>query len=196
MELFYSFLTGFFVWLLLFQSKRRSTTRLRAMAGKVVYSVKSDRSRGWCWALFVLFLLFLIHDVITALKNSDIPLESQFVLAALFFLVLMIGIPAGIDNALKVTEQGFLCEECGILHSLGRLLFVPWNQIDKCQWVPFGFGKIAHIDKNDNRLIIAEDSITRGNRADLTAALGRFVSVFDETGGLLAKPEQDKTPEK
>jgi hypothetical protein len=194
MQLLCSLLTGFFIWLFVFQWKCKSIERLRAIAGNVVYSAKSDRSNGWRWVLFAFFLFGLISNVVTALPRSYIPLGSQFGLAVLFSLVLMVGMPVGMDNVLNVCEQGFLCGECGISRSLGRLLFVPWNQIGKCRWAPFGFGQIAHVNNIDNSLIIAEDGFAHGNRADLTAAIGRFVSVYDETGGLLAKPETEPDP--
>jgi hypothetical protein len=192
MELFCSLLTGFFLWLLVFQWRHKSVARLHAMTGRIEYSVKTIRSSQWHWILLVFFLFSLISNIVTALRSSYIPLESHFGFTLLFALVLLIGVPAGVKNVLEVYEKGILSGECGIFSSLGRLLFVPWNQVAKCQWVPYGFEHMAFIHQAHKCLTIPEDSIAPEHKTDVTASIGRFVPVYDVDGDLLAKPDQEQ----
>jgi hypothetical protein len=155
---------------------------------------RAERPRGLGrWILFAYLLLGLLMNIGSSfVRHRTASLGNSFAFAVLFAVVLLLGIRTVSKIALEVRDRGVLCGKCGVRLSRGKLLFVPWNQISVCLWVPKGYGSVARIYEKPNHFNIAEDSIVPGQKTAITAALGRFSPVYDEDGSLLAEPEQRK----
>ena len=158
MELLCALLTGFFLWLLVYQWRRKSITRWRHLAGGHLCTAESTRPRRVRWAFFAYFSFMLLGHVASAVFwHTRSNLESQFGVAGVFTLVLLLGIPVTRNIALEVREHGVFCGKVGDRVSTRRLHFVPWNLIAACQWVPKSFGVISRFDNVLNRLTIAQE---------------------------------------
>jgi len=192
MQLFFALLAGFFLWLFVFLWNRNCLIRLRAVAGKVEFTVKRTRKSPWNWILLVFFCACLIILCTIALTTSNIGLGTQSGFSILFAWVLILSIPSGIFSAVEVCENGVICTKSNVSRSSGQMRFIPWNQIFKCQWVPSGHGHIATVYDNPNCLIIGEDSVPSEQRDAITATLSRYAPVYDEDEELLSKPENDR----
>ena len=192
MELLCALLTGFFLWLLVYQWRRKSITRWRHLAGGHLCTAESTRPRRVRWAFFAYFSFMLLGHVASAVFwHTRSNLESQFGVAGVFTLVLLLGIPVTRNIALEVREHGVFCGKVGDRVSTRRLHFVPWNLIAACQWVPKSFGVISRFDNVLNRLTIAQEAVPLEEKTAVTAALGQFVPVYDHDGVLLAEPDAE-----
>ena len=194
MELFCSLLTGFFLWLLLFQLRCKSIARVRQLAGNLVFAARSTRPRWVRWGFFIFFLFVLLNnifDIILSGHHVRFHLGGQFSFAAFVALVIWLGIPATRNIAIEVREQGVLLGRFGDRVSLGSPYFVPWNQIATCQWVPKSFGTVSRFREARNCLTIAQDAISPEQKTAVTAAVGQFAVVYDHDGTLLAEPDKE-----
>jgi hypothetical protein len=189
MELLCSLLTGFFFWLLVFHWRRRSIARMRRLAGKLLCSAESARTRWVRWAIFAYFAIGLFWNVIGVILGRSFVLADQFSCAAVFAVVLMLGLPLTRNIALEVRERGVFCGRVGDRVSMSRLHFVPWNQIATCQWVVRSYGVVSRFDDARNCLSIAQDAISPEQKRAITAAVGQFVVVYDHDGTLLTEPD-------
>jgi hypothetical protein len=196
-ELFCTLLTGFFLWLFVYQWRRKSIARWRQLAGELFCVAESTRPRRVRRAFFIYFSLFWLLNVVAALcavhvgAHVTFDLGNQCVLAVVFAVTLMLGIPATRNIALEVRGHGVLCGKVGNRASRGRLYFVPWNQIATCQWVPKSYGAVSRFDHGRNCLTIAQVAIRPEQKAAVTAAIGQFATVYDRDGALLAEPDKE-----
>jgi hypothetical protein len=190
-ELFCALLTGFFLWLLIYQWRRKSIARWRRVAGDHLCTAASTRGRQARWVFFVFFLLALLSNGYNAVSQPGFALGSQFGLAVTFALVLLLGIPTTANIALEVHRRGVFCSKVGDRVSATRRHFVPWNQIAACQWVPKSYGVGSRFDDTFNRLTIAQEAVSPETKAAVTAAVGQFVPVYDHDGALVAEPDED-----
>jgi hypothetical protein len=194
MELFSALLAGFFSWLLVFHWYRRTSARRRERAGALLFRadnaippLKRHRSSLIACAYMLLCLLGTVSNVLISRQatRSDLP----FQIAAQFTVALLFAVPLGrTDIALEVREQGVLHSMSGKSRWLGRLNFTAWGEIRDCKWTPTVTAFQARPFLGILRL--AEDVIGPQQRAAATAALGRFVPVYDRHGVLLAKPDE------
>jgi hypothetical protein len=195
MELLCTLLTGFSLWLLVFHWRRKSIAQVRQLAGELVYRAKSPRPRRMHWAWFVCLLLLLIPSLAAQLAGRH-TLVSEFSLALSLSVVLLLGIPARANTLLEVRGRGILCSKYGDRNRTRPFMFTPWNQIATYQWVPKSFGAIGRLDDTHGRFTLAEDAIALDQKANITAAIGRFVPVYDNDGALLARPEAGQEKQK
>jgi hypothetical protein len=191
MELLCALLTGFFLWLLVYQWRRKSIARWRQVAGSLICVAKSTRPRRVRWAFFIYFSLILIAHICSAVVGNHLTFDSQLGVALVFTIVLLLGIPARRHIALEVRERGVFCGRVGDRISTGRLHFVPWNQIATCQWVVKSYGVASRFDDARNCLTIADNSVPPDQKSAVTAALGRFAIVYDHDGTRLAEPDEE-----
>ena len=194
MELSCSLLTGFFLWLFVYHWRRKSIARMRRLAGNHVFTAGSTVTRTLRWTFFVylsLVLLVQLGDAILFPRLAQLTLSSDFGLAVLFAAVLMLGIPRTRNTAIEIRERGVLFGVGVNFRSREGLQFVPWNQIAACQWVPKRFGGIARFDGTHNFLTIGQDAVPPEQKTGVTAAMGRFVPVYDQDSAPLAKPDEE-----
>lgn len=193
MELVCALLAGFFLWLLTYQWRRKSIVRWRQVAGGHLCTAESTRPRRVRWAFFAYFSFMLVGNIVSAMFwHTHSNLASQFGIAGVFTLVLLLGIPLTRNIALEVRERGVFCGKIGDRIAAGRLHFVPWNQIKVCHWVPKSFGVVSNFNSAFNRLTVAQSGVWPERKAAVTAAVGRFVPVYDYHGALLAKPGETR----
>lgn len=189
MQLLCSLLTGFFLWLLIYQWRRKSIGRMRRLAGDLVFMTKTAHSRRWLWVLFGYVFVYFLCVVVSTLSTPHAILATQFALAGLFAVVLLLGIPLISSTALEIREFGVLCGKHGNGLSIGKVILVPWDQIESCRWVAGTFVGVPKGDKAHKHLVFALDAIPMEQKEPLIAAAGRFVPVHAYDGTLLAKPE-------
>jgi len=189
-ELFCALLMGFFLWLMVFHSRRKSINRLRQLAGNNVFQGKSACARRLHWAWFAILVVWVFLGIAGHFAGRQ-TLGSQFGLALWFSIILLLGIPARANMALEVRERGILCGKSGDRRQIGRLVFTPWSQIGTCQWVPKSFGGITKLNDINNCFTIAQDAIAPEHKDGVTAAIGQFAPIYDHDGTLLAKPDQE-----
>ena len=139
--------------------------------------------------------MLIVNICIILIDKQTHPEDLALAAALQLFLVLLFAVPLGrTDIALEVREQGVLHSMSGKSRWLGRLKFTPWNEIKDCKWAPtltaFQARSFLGI------LRIAEDMIAPQQKTAVTAALGRFVPVYDDDGVMLAKPEERSEAER
>jgi hypothetical protein len=197
-ELFCTLLTGFFLWLFVYQWRRKSIARMDRLAGSLLCRARSFRTGRSRRVLFIWFSLALLWNVFGIVFGErlgihvTVDLGSQCGLAVMFAVVLMLGIPARRNTALEVRKNGVLCGKWGDRVAMGGLYFVPWNQIAACQWVAKSFGAISRFDDTHSTLTIAQDAILPERQRSVTAAVGQFVPIYDYDGTLLAEPDREQ----
>jgi hypothetical protein len=191
MELLCALLTGFSFWLFVFHWRRQTLVRLRDMAGDLVFAARYARVRIWRWLLLAYLLFGLVSNIGSALYGHNTDLPAGFGFAVMLALVLMLAVPLRGKTALEIRARGVLCENTGSWRLLRMPIFVPWNQITTCQWVPRSYGHVSEFYTDRCGLTIALDAIPREQQAGVTAAVGRFAYVYDQDGTLLAKPDEE-----
>jgi hypothetical protein len=190
MELLCALLTGFFLWLLVYQWRRKSIARWRQVAGELLCAAGSTRPRRWTF--FVCLSLALAGHTCNAISRGHPTLGSQFGLAGLFAVVLLLGIPATRNVTIEVRQRGVFYSRTGDRILPGRLHFVPWNQITVCHWVRKGYGTVSKFDSTFGRLRIAQDTIPPEQKPGVTAAIGQFVPIYDYDSAPLTKPDETR----
>ncbi len=188
MELLCALLTGFFLWLLVYQWRRKSIARMRRLAGGHVFTAGSTVARTLRWTFLALscYPCLLLLASMSHVSN----LGNQFGLAMIVAVILMLGIPRTRNIALEVREHGVLFGVGINFRWREGLQFVPWNQIAAGQWVPKRSGEILRLEGARNCLTIGENAVPPEQRADVTAAVGQFVPVYDQNGAVAAKPDE------
>jgi hypothetical protein len=190
-ELFCALLTGFFLWLLIYHWRWKSIGRMRRLAGDLVFTTKTAHSRRWLWVLLAFVLVYPLCFVASTLSAAHIPVATQFVVAAWFAGVLLLGVPLISNTALEIRERGVVCGKHGNGLSIGKAILVPWSQIDNCRWVAGTFVGVPKGDNAHKRLALALDAISVEQKDALIAAVAQFVPVHAYDGALLAKPDDE-----
>jgi hypothetical protein len=208
MELLCAFLTAFFTWVLILRTGFKRRARFREEAGSLLLAVRVSRrtrriaySLRWCIfaALLGGFLILasMVHRLdarssgLTLLKFSDLLWSYCFLDCAILgwsLLVLAIATPPyWLRIALQVREHGVI---------LRGHEFRQWAEIGQFRWfapktilgfLSFCWRPWPH---SRYRLIISESDFGADQREAVTAALARFVAVYDHDGTLLAAPSQ------
>ncbi len=99
MELFCALLTGFFLWLFVYQWRRKSVAQLRRLAGDHWFTARSTVPRTQRGAFFIFLLLALLGQLVTAVSHPHLTLGSEFGLAGLSAIILFLGIPSNGEDS-------------------------------------------------------------------------------------------------
>jgi hypothetical protein len=192
LELLCALLTGLFLWLLIYHWRWKSLARMRQVAGNHIFTAKSTVTRTLRWTFFTFVSLAFLAQLIEAVSRPHLVLGSEFSLAGLFALLLLLGIPRTPNIALEVRDRGVLFGVGVNYRSREGLQLTPWSQISLCQWVPKPLAALSRFEGAPNCLTVGRDAILPDQKADVTAALGRFVPVYDQDGALLAEPDEPR----
>jgi hypothetical protein len=189
MELLCSLLTGFFLWLLLFRWRRRTTAFDSQRAGPLLAKVNVPRGRRAFLCMSALFFVLLVLSAVYVFAIARAgSFEGDVVIGMLLTLVLAFAIPIGPNTTLEVHEQGVLYNCRGNNGCAGTLTFTPWSRIGFCQWT---WQKVATRGRAGRPFTIAWEAVPIEQRDAVTAAIGRFVPILDRDGSLLAEPKRE-----
>ncbi|MBN2579925.1 MAG: hypothetical protein JXB10_13130 [Pirellulales bacterium] len=187
MELLLAVLTGFFLWLWMYDGSRRAVARSRAEAGRLHLKAgrKGYRHRYFIYGILLTLLFFQLgmQFWLHGKMGIDNLIIIQFHLA-LFTCVLLLSIfpPPYYWFAFEVHEKGLVA----------RGLFVPWNEVRYA--LRYSAEEFISWSSRKGRWEIQFRDFSRtyyvshSQRDAVMAALGRFVEVRDENGAVLAAP--------
>jgi hypothetical protein len=195
MQLFNALLAGFFLWLTFYVHFRRSAMRSRQWAGKSVLQVPSSiglwRYReGWIGILF--FGSIFIGNIIKWLHSDYFSFNDYCSVSLTLFLVMLFLIPVGKNILIEVRQRGLIYRWPTIIKGLP--IFYSWRQKKEFHW------SYVESHKGDH-LYVWEKLVSPEDKAAVTAALGRFIPVYETDGVLLAKSDasehknQEREPE-
>lgn len=183
MELFTASLTGFFLWLLTFHWMIAARGRAREVAGTLVLEVRNGAPvRAERWMCLVVGVILFAMSVAF---SHVVRFESLAGLGVVYCMVAVI-VCMVLWTACALCRRDISLEvrECGLL--LAGIWFVAWADVLDCRWLRTGKLRIRSRRRTRKRALALDQT------DELTAALGRFVPVYDAKGALLAKPGEDQ----
>jgi hypothetical protein len=202
MALLCALLTGFFLWLLMFRWQRSWRARVREDAGPLLLQVKPApgivRACRWATWFYKGFVLCLVAAFIAMFYYANTRISPFFpallsMFSYYFFSYLVIGMWAAI-LLLTFTAPGYRggmeVRGHGIL--VANLRLRPWSEISECRWFStkplLGTTLCTSRLFVRSRIMLFETRMAAGQKEAITAALARFVPVYDHYGTLLAEP--------
>jgi hypothetical protein len=185
MQLFNALLAGFFLWLTLFVHFRRSVVRKRQWAGELLLLVKPVCGR-WNFTSTLLWLIcfcvFALRGIANILIFHRYCFETYFCIALITAAVIFIFTIRSENVAFEVRRRGLVC---GMQGGFCNLIFLcPWYKKKKAKWIIPAFQNAGW-----GCLRLQEKLVSPEDKAAVTAAVGRFLPVYDWDDTLLAQPE-------
>jgi hypothetical protein len=210
MELFCALLTGFFLWLFMFHLFRKRHARVCEEAGPLLLEVKVMlrllRLTRWSrWiSSFTIFggtamivgQAYYVGRVVTRLSPNFFAMASYefvpYLAIAGWSAVLLITAmpPVAFGYALEIRERGIIFGNANRCRLWSEITCCRWFVVKKSRsvlrasWTPWSF--------RGRCLTIRERNIAAGQKEAITAAIGRFVQVYDDDETLLAGPSPEE----
>ena len=189
MELFCALLTGFFLWLFLFHWHHSALARAREVAGELLINVRHTRyvvqagrpgRLGFLRSFLGLFVVVLLVETFLRAIWLDV------LVAGIVCILLELAFPGFRKNApLELRERGVIRRKQSDEDRPGCLAFTPWEEIAGCKWCV----KLPDRYVDGRFLLLERYSFSTEEVEGITAAVGRFVPVFNVYGKRLVKPE-------
>ncbi|MBN2579924.1 MAG: leucine-rich repeat domain-containing protein [Pirellulales bacterium] len=187
MELLLIILTGFFLWLWIYDSSRRAFAQSRTEAGELIFSA-AQKMYEIRYLSAVLYLFLFGMELWISGTDSDF---EKSLLMTFFFWFILISIfpPLYFAVAYEIREKGLVA----------RGLFAPWSEIGYC--LCYTENKFFSWRNNAGRLQFCFHDFKKnfyvapGRKEEAVVALRRFVEVRYEDGTVLPPlPESNVTP--
>ena len=192
MELFCALLTGFFLWLFFFHSRRSTLGRARDAAGALLIEVKPTRravqaARSWLiWSAGLMFLaLFFIICLQFWHTHDARGLSQDFLVGICLFNFFQAVFPSYRSDApLELRQRGVVRPARARDGQPRPPVLTPWSEISGCRW----YDELPKRDTLTRLLFLERGDLPLGEVEAVTAVAARFVPVYDVEGTLIAEP--------
>jgi hypothetical protein len=185
MELLLILLTGFFLWLWLYDGSRRSYALLRTEAGELIASAPR-RGYEHRYFLAVLWIVMFLNFWMCQESSGEFSGFKYSLAMSAWFCVFLVNVfpPFFYSAAFEIHEKGLVAGG----------LFAPWSEVRYCEgfYIADLKGKIVFNFRGFSRKF----HVVPNQKYEIIKILGRFIGVYDENGVCRTPPlEKKEAPE-
>jgi hypothetical protein len=137
-------------------------------------------------SLGVAVLALLVFESVNSIRWRETSFLFYFSVAIQTLLMLQFLFPMGARTAIEVRKHGLLLYTATAVGNIPAII-IPWDRITSCKWSRQHFS-----DPHIGYVLLPERLVSPNDYAAVTAAIARFVPVFEHCETLLAEPKPDE----